>query len=248
MYNKAVQKSLVNYQPGMFAGIQTKTEPTLKRAIRTKTLKFICQADLSRQPSLDFARDMFMLSLYLQGISFIDLAYLRKNDIRGDGSIVYQRHKTRSVVTIAVDVVAWRIIDKYKEETMRSPYLLPIIKNAGKDERKQYETALRNQNRRLKKLAHRLGIRENLTSYVSRHSWATVAYHEGVATAVISQAMGHQSEKVTHVYLQSFDNTTLLKANDTVIKAIFGKMPYTRVKTIPQTQIEYNLIQESQLI
>lgn len=239
LYNKAVQRGIVVYEPGLFSGIQTKSEPTYKRAIQTKTLRIILQTDFSDSPYLDFARDMFMLSLYLQGISFIDLAYLRKNDIRGDGSIVYKRHKTRSTVTIAVDTLAWRIIEKYKDQTIHSPYLLPIIKNPGKDERKQYETALRAQNRRLKKIAERLCLTDNLTSYVSRHSWATVAYHEGVATAVISQAMGHQSEKVTHVYLKSFDNTTLLKANDTVIKAIFGRLPYSRSK--PINPLEYAL-------
>ncbi|NDV58874.1 site-specific integrase [Bacteroides sp. 519] len=245
LYNKAVQKELINYQPGLFEGVQTRSEPTYKRAIRAKTLKFICQADFSKYPCLDFARDMFMLSLYLQGISFIDLAYLRKTNIKGDGSIIYQRHKTRSTVTVAVDNLAWRIIEKYKEQTARSPYLLPIIKNPGRDERKQYETALRAQNRRLKKVARYLGIKDNLTSYVSRHSWATVAYHEGVATSVISQAMGHQSEKVTHVYLKSFDNTTLLKANDTVIKAIFGKLAYSQVQRVTRAQPEYRLRETS---
>jgi Site-specific recombinase XerD len=245
LYNKAVQKGMVPFIPKLFSGIQTKSEPTYKRAIRTKTLKIISQTDFSKFPYLDFARDMFMLSLYLQGISFIDLAYLRKNDVRSDGSIIYLRHKTRSMVTIAVDAIAWKIIDKYKDQTAHSPYLLPIIKNPGKDERKQYETALRAQNRRLKKIAERLCLNDNLTSYVSRHSWAAVAYHQGVATSVISQAMGHQSEKVTHVYLKSFDNSTLLKANDAVIRAIMGRSPYSKIKQNNNSSVEYNTIYET---
>ncbi|NDV58340.1 site-specific integrase [Bacteroides sp. 519] len=220
MYNKAVKQGLVELQGGLFEHLFTKAIPTMKRAVSSNTISQINEADLSGYPSLEFARDMFMLSFYLQGISFIDLAHLRKTDIYNN-VIVYQRRKTSSTVNIAVEPMAWEIIRKYESQTAGSPYLLPIVSGIiSADMQRVYTNALRTHNRRLKKIALLLGIKEKLTSYVSRHSWATIAYHEGVPTAVISEAMGHQSEEVTHIYLKSFDQSALSKANKMVISAI----------------------------
>lgn len=59
-----------------------------------------------------------------------------------------------------------------------------------------------------------------ISSYTPRHSWATTAKDEGVAISVISESLGHTSEKVTHVYLASFDNNAMSKANKKVIATI----------------------------
>ncbi|WP_163209650.1 site-specific integrase [Bacteroides sp. 519] len=221
MYNKAVKNGLVESQSGLFDHLHTKTVPTLKRAVSGKVISTISEADFSSNSGLEFARDMFMLSFYLQGIAYIDLAHLLKTDVYNNNTIVYRRRKTTSTVHVAVDSVALKIIRKYESKTANLPYLLPILNSTNaEDTQRLYSSSLRTYNRRLKKIAAQLNIEENLTSYVSRHSWATIAYHEGVPTAVISQAMGHQSEEVTHVYLKSFDQPILLRANQAVINAV----------------------------
>ncbi|WP_163209697.1 site-specific integrase [Bacteroides sp. 519] len=222
LYNKAVSSGDVTARAGLFDHLCTKPVPTQKRAVSPEVINQLCEGDLSKYPALAFSRDMFVLSFYLQGIAYIDLAHLRKNDVDGE-NLTYQRRKTRSTVPVVIDAEARKIINKYKNADPESPYLLPIIRSGSpKEERQLYKNALRKQNRHLKKIAQQLNITENLTTYVARHSWATIAHNEGVPTPVISQAMGHQSEEITHVYLQSFDHSVLSKANRIVIQTVLG--------------------------
>lgn len=222
IYNKAVKRGYVQPTAELFHHVFTGKVSTLKRAINPGILHVMYQANLSEFPALSFCRDTFLLSFYMQGISFIDLAYLRKSDVRGD-VLTYRRKKTGSVITIKLLPQAFEILSRYSHLTSHIPYLYPIITEPEKNERLQYENKLRTHNRRLRKLADLLHITDNLTSYVSRHSWATTAYHKGIPTSVISQAMGHRTEEVTKIYLASFDNETLGNANKIVFDAILEK-------------------------
>ncbi|NDV66756.1 site-specific integrase [Bacteroides sp. 224] len=220
LYHQALEIGLVKHIPDLFANILIRHTPTQKRALPAAIISLISEADLSGKKGLEFSRDMFMLSFYLQGIAFVDLAFLRKADWKG-GSIRYYRRKSKSYINTPVSEEAKRILLKYRALTSKeSPYLLPIITEKEREAYDQYQSALRNQNRRLKRIATFLGITENLTTYVSRHSWATIAHHEGVPASHISQALGHQTEVVTHVYLKSFDDSVLRNANSIVIAAV----------------------------
>ena len=117
------------------------------------------------------ARDLFILSYYLRGIPFIDLAYLRKTDIQ-DNVLCYRRSKTGRMLTITLEPWMWEIIKRYKCENTDSPYLLKIIRRPGSipEERKQYESALRLYNKHLYRLSERLGLRVRLTSYLAKHN------------------------------------------------------------------------------
>jgi len=219
--NKAEKKQLVQTDTDLFEHVYTGSEPTEKRAISMEALLKLEDADLSTCSSLSFSRDLFMLSFHLQGMSFIDLAHLRKSDLKGD-ILTYHRRKTGSRITLQVLSPARKLLKKYSKASMSSAYLLPIITTTGEDETKQYSTILRRYNRHLKKLAELLDISENLTSYVARHSWATAAYHSGVPTTLISEAMGHRTEEITRVYLAAFDTEQLAYANKVVLKALFS--------------------------
>ncbi|NDV67162.1 site-specific integrase [Bacteroides sp. 224] len=220
LYHQALEAKLVKHIPDLFANSFTGYTPTQKRALSAAVISLISEADLSGKKGLEFSRDMFMLSFYLQGIAFVDLAFLRKTDWKGD-NISYYRCKSKSYINTPVGEEAKQILLKYQALTSKeSLYLLPIITEKEKEAYDQYQSALRNQNRRLKRIASLLEITENLTTYVSRHSWATIAHHEGVPASHISQALGHQTETVTHIYLKSFNDDTLRKANDVVIAAL----------------------------
>lgn len=217
MYNKAVELGVFVNVPRLFLKTFTGLDPTIKRSVSPELIFRIARARLSG--TLDFCRDMFILCFYLQGMTFIDFAYLRKSDIQGD-YIVYRRRKTNSLITVSIREKAKKIIDKYAALMKDSPYVFPVIVDPAKDDAVQYQSALRSQNRRLKKLAAELGLNVTLTTYVARHSWATMAYHNKVPTALISEAMGHKTEEVTRIYLASFGLERLSEANDIVIKAL----------------------------
>ena len=218
--NKAERRGLIQTEADLFDKLYTGSEPTRKRAISGDTILKMNDADLARHPHLIISRDMFMLSFHLQGMSFIDLAHLRKADFK-DGYITYRRRKTGSPVNIEVLPPAIEILNRYHSTDNQSPYLLALIQEDGENKATPYRSLLRKYNRHLKALAEILEIKENLTSYVARHSWATAAYHIGVPTTIISEAMGHKTEEVTRVYLAAFSTETLAYANKMIWEALF---------------------------
>lgn len=189
-------------------------EETRKRALNIEQLRAVTEADLEDAPRLRMARDLFILSYYLRGIPFIDLAYLRKTDIH-DNVLCYYRSKTGRALSVTLEPWMWEIIERYRCENPDSPYLLRIIRRPGSipEERRQYESALRLYNKHLYQLSIRLGLEVRLTSYVARHTWATLAYNEDIPVAKISAGLSHASEEITHTYLRSFSTEQLAVVN-----------------------------------
>lgn len=154
-YNRAVEEGITeNKRP--FRRVYTGVEKTVKRALPLTLIKKIKSLDLTQAPSEDYARDMFMLSFYLRGMSFIDMAYLKKTDLK-NGKITYRRRKTGQQLTIAWTPEMQAIIDKYPDNPTQ--YLLPIIKKEGINERCAYRNASYNINHNLKKVAAKTGIK-----------------------------------------------------------------------------------------
>ena len=176
VYNRAVEKDLTtNRNP--FKHVYTGIDRTVKRAISLKAIKQIKNLDLSLQPSLDFARDMFLFSFYTRGMSFIDMAYLKKKDL-SNGILSYRRRKTGQQLIIRWEKCMQEIVDKYEDPL--SEYMLCIIKPMNGDARKQYQNAIYLINHKLKSIGDMIGIHLPLTMYVSRHSWASVAKNKNV--------------------------------------------------------------------
>ena len=215
VYNRAVEKGLtVNRNP--FKQVYTGVDKTIKRAIPLKAIKQIKNLDLTMQPSLEFARDMFLFSFYTRGMSFIDIAYLRKRDL-ANGVLTYRRRKTGQQLLIRWEKCMQEIVKKYGTPT-DSPYLLPIITTPGNAERAQYQAMLHRVNASLKRVARLAGIPVQLTMYVARHSWASVAKSKNIPISVISEGMGHDSEMTTQIYLASLDTTVVDRANAQILK------------------------------
>lgn len=110
------------------------------------------------------------------------------------------------------------LINKY--DTSDTPYLLPIIKNNGRDEIRQYKSEMMRINRNLKKIGYQLGLTIPLTSYVARHGWASIAKSQNIPLATISEAMGHDSEKTTRIYLSSLNDNTVDDANLLILNSL----------------------------
>ncbi|WP_278717260.1 site-specific integrase [Bacteroides caecimuris] len=216
IYNRAVEKELT-IQRYPFKHVYTGIDKTVKRAVPVTVIRQIRNLNLEHNPMLDYARDIFMFSFYTRGMSFVDMAYLKKKDLH-NGILSYRRQKTNQQLFIKWEKPMQEIIDKY--DTTGTPYLLPIIKDVGKDERRQYKNASHLVNCKLKKIGIQLGLTIPLTTYVARHGWASIAKSKNIPISTISEAMGHDSENTTRIYLASLNTSVIDKANSLIIKSI----------------------------
>lgn len=218
VYNRAVEKNLVTQQHP-FRHVYTGIDNTRKRAVDLGMIKSLKQMDLTGKQSQSFARDMFLMSFCLRGISFVDLAKLRKTDIRG-GYLYYTRSKTRQSLCVKWEPIMQEITDKYKPQVGSSEYLFPILSDDSTFNNNAYRNAQMRIGYNLKAIAKTLGLKENLTLYVARHSWATIARDSNVPVSVISEALGHDSELTTQIYLQSIQTSEVDKANASILEQL----------------------------
>ena len=215
-YNRGVAEGVIDNRCP-FKNVYTGVDKTVKRALPLEVIKQIKALDLAHVPSLDFARDMFMMSFMLRGMSFVDMAFLRKSDLM-NGYLIYRRRKTGQQLKIKWTREMQVILDKYPENS--TDYLLPIIKKRGANERCAYRNAGYNINHNLKTIAKRVGVKLPLTLYVARHSWASVAKAKGIPLSVISEGMGHDSEATTQIYLASLDTKVVDRANSIIMRSL----------------------------
>lgn len=221
IYNQAVKSGMVGKVDSLFANVFTGRDETRKRAIGFEVLACLRDADLSGRRSLMVCRDYFLLSFFLCGIPFVDLAFLRRADYV-HGVISYRRRKTDTLIVTSVKPLAVEVIERYMHPEQPSLYLLPIINRSVGNDWKAYQSALRLYNKNLKALSGYLGLDVHLSSYVPRHTWATLARQIGVPVSSISSILGHSSEEMTQIYLDSIDSHVLDEANQRVMDA-FGR-------------------------
>lgn len=214
-YNRAVERGLTE-QRSPFRGVYTGVARTLKRAVPIQVIRRMKALDLSDAPLLDFSRDMFLFSFYTRGMSFVDMAYLRRNNLLA-GVLVYCRRKTGQRLFVKWERCMQEIVDKY--DAPATGYLLPIIRRSG-DERAQYRNALHLVNCKLKTISAMMGLPVGLTMYVARHSWASIARSKRIPISVISEGMGHDSESTTQIYLASLDHSVVDRANELILRNI----------------------------
>lgn len=217
LYNKAVDDEIIE-DTKPFKKCYTGNEKTVKRAIPIAKVKQLAHIDLSdKKKHIQFARDMFMLSFYTRGMSWIDLVTLKKTDIQ-QGVIVYRRHKTNQRLYIKIEKPMKELFEKYWDDD--SDYLLNIIKSKDdKGARRESKNALLRINKALHELGKIIGV-QNLTMYVARHSWASACKASNIPISVISEGMGHDSEETTRIYLAQLDTSVVDKANRKIINQI----------------------------
>ena len=236
IYNKAVAEKIIRGRDEKpFAGVYTGVTKTMKRALRLEEVQKLLSLDLNglvKEQEPDNAKRIELEKLYTaqryfafcfnaRGMCFIDLAYLQKSNIRS-GVIKYVRKKTGQQMEVKVNNEMKAIIDSFSKETIGTPFLFPIIRDMGKDYRPQYENGLRIQNLRLKKLAAMADIPRQLSTHWARHSWANMGKQQDLPLRVISECLGHKSEKTTLIYLDQLDNSLLDSANDKITSAVYG--------------------------
>jgi len=214
IYNRATRElNILDKKPfdNAFTG-KTKTE---KRAITTYNIRKIASLILPEGSPEALARDMFLFSVYTMGMPFVDMVFLKKSQIK-NGGFDYFRHKTNQRIHVAIEPCMQAIINKYIKKS-HSEYVFPILdSNITKDVDALYAAKLAQYNRFLAAIAQKANI-PKLTSYISRHTWASIAYSENVDLNVISKGMGHTNTNATLVYVKEINDSRLSKANAGII-------------------------------
>ena len=219
MYNRAVSRQGI-HQTLPFRNVYTGVDKTCKRAVDEQLLADLLHLDIASKPRLVLARDLFIFSYCTRGMAFVDIAYLCKSDIK-DGYICYTRRKTGQPLQVRIEACVQEIIDRYADATKDLPYVFPVIRVLdSKKAYSQYQTGLRYYNKCLKMLAALLDNKVNLSSYTPRHSWASIARNHNVPLSVISEGMGHSSDKVTQIYLDSINNSLIDNANSEMVNSL----------------------------
>lgn len=217
-----VSSSKKNKFRQIFQSYKIKQHKTLKRSLTKEEIQFLLNYDVSDSPKLEKAKDFFTMTLFLRGMPTIDLIYLKKYNLTGD-YISYTRHKTGVALQVKVLPFVAILLKKYRSSN-NSSYLLEILKDNESEQAnfKRYRNFLRNYNRNLNILGDLLGFSIPLSSYVARHTWATQAKYIGTTITLISESLGHSSEKITYSYLKEFERNKLDEVNYNVYQNILS--------------------------
>ena len=221
VYNRAVDLRKASYVPHLFRSVYTGTRADRRRALDMEDMKKVFARLLQSDaitPAMKGAQELFILMFLLRGLPFVDLAYLRKSDLRGN-VISYRRRKTGRPLSVTLTTEAMFLLQKYMNWEEQSPYLFPILHSDEGSPKayREYQLALRNFNYQLELLGKALGLKDRLSSYTARHTWATTAYYCEIHPGIISEAMGHSSITVTETYLKPFRNKKIDEANIQVL-------------------------------
>lgn len=220
VYFRAVDAGLAPFRARLFKCVYTGTRVTVKRALTERVLRKLNVPNKLDRSRLENSRMLFLLLFMLRGIPFVDVAYLRKSDLRGN-VLHYRRRKTGAWLTVKVEPRAMCLIERLKNTDDRSPYLFPYINKVGAAAYRQYQNALRRFNSDLKLLGKQVGVGTSLSSYCARHSWATIANYCNYQQELISNAMGHSSVKVTEIYFRPHTDERIGRMNHEILTHVF---------------------------
>lgn len=214
LYNRAEETKLEVSQINPFIKYRIKTEKTVKRALSKENMRKIAQVDLSDDSKTDLARDVFMFSFFTRGMAIVDIIHLKKEQLNNT-LLEYRRKKTNQHLVVQVTEAIQYFVDKYHDP--QSEYVFPFLDPEKRQTiYRQYRQALCEINIQLKEVARRVGLSIDLTTYVARHSWASIAKETGAPISQISDGLGHTSEKTTQIYLKELDLSVLSKLNEKV--------------------------------
>ena len=226
MYHRAMEKDGNECHANPFAKVFTGRAKTVKRSVTQAEIKQLHSLQLEPDTTLAWARDIFLFSFYAMGMPFVDIAYLKKSQVK-EGYIRYARHKTGQRIQVALLPAMIDIMKRYERED--SEYVLPILVNDSKGTMKKtspeslhhlYQCRLRQYNYSLHRLSEKLSLPRSLSSYVVRHSWASIAYQHHVDIGLIGKALGHTKSSTTLLYIKSLTDPDLATANQSLMQEL----------------------------
>lgn len=216
IYNAALHEGLLHPEKSPFEGLRLRRSPTTKRAIPVSFIYRLAETRKKEEyPRRELTTDLCLFSFLACGMPFVDMAFLSRENIRGN-ELVYKRKKTGSQIRMEISDAMWRLIRKYEPDDGKRRFLFPILPDVERLTHAQYKYRLTLHNKELRLIGIEQGFPIRLTSYVTRHSWASAALENEVPVAVISQALGHSSEKTTRYYLSELDISKLTEARQKI--------------------------------
>ncbi|BDB56319.1 site-specific integrase [Flavobacterium ammonificans] len=211
IYNKAIKAKIIERSNYPFAEISIRTEKTAKRAVSKDDITKLIRLNLETNSTAERSLKYFLLSFYLRGMSFTDMAYLKQSNII-DGRVEYKRRKTHKNYSIKLFPEAQVLFKQFNVDG--SKYLLPILPNDALEDslgaKKLIRQFIKTTNKYLKRLSEQVGLSSPVTTYTSRHSFGTIAKRLGYSNELIAEALGHEfGNKITNIYLDTFDTDVL---------------------------------------
>ena len=229
IYNKAIADEIIDSNlypfrktPSDKRKYNIKKEKTRKRAIPIEHIAKIENYEHAKYDAMGKvnARLYFLFSFYMRGVNYVDMAHFKKLNII-NGKLNFKRSKTGRLFEIKINPKAQAILDYFElANKKQNNFLFPIIKRPFDKEltHNDIRQSLKNTNKHLKTIAKDVGISTTLTTYVSRHSWATIADKAGVDRKIISKGLGHSDLATTEIYIDDLvSNTDLEDADDIII-------------------------------
>lgn len=220
LYNSAITDGLIKKTDYPFDTFKVSRfkEATAKRSLTKEDIRRIMDCEVRTltkypKPFLQLAKDLFLFSYLSCGINLTDILHIRYADIV-DGRLVFNRQKTGKLLSFQLQPAVLDILDKYRQPNAHpQDYIFPVLRRSVHvTAQQQYGRVQRTNkriNRYLKLIGEHLHLPITLTTYVARHSFATVLKRSGVSTSIISESLGHSSEKITQIYLDSFENSQI---------------------------------------
>jgi site-specific recombinase XerD len=227
LFNKAIQEKLIKIEkyPFNVYKISKLSVKTKKRAISMESIQKISNLNFEID-SLDWhSENYFLFSFYTMGTNIVDIAHLTKANIE-DGRLKYKRMKTGNEYNIKLLAPALEILDYYLKH-QKSNYIFPMLNDTIHISPTQIHNRVKKVTKQINASLKSIGvlceIEIKLTTYVARHSFATFLKRNGVSTSIISEAMKHDTEKTTQIYLDSFENSVIDDANETLLSSFNKK-------------------------
>jgi integrase/recombinase XerD len=213
VYNRAIKEDIAKRDLYPFENYSIRETKPAKRAVPKSDIEKIRDAKLEKGSNHWHARNYFMFSFYNIGMNFIDIAFLKKKNIV-DGRLNYTRAKTGKIYSVKISEPAKAILSHYLKGKKDDDFVFNIVTGEKLPEQlASFRLIRRYYNKWLKQIAKSCKIEANITSYVARHSWATIAKDLNVPVSVISEGLGHEDIKTTQIYLDSFEVDVIDKAN-----------------------------------
>lgn len=213
VFNTAINRGVINQSlyPFKKYKISKLKSQKNKRALKVEEFKSIKALDISKHPHLLEAHNYFLFSFYTRGMNFVDMMHLKWSDIQ-NGRIYYTRSKTKGQFNVEIIDRAQEILDYYKVQNRPTDYVFPILLRNDLTPLQiatRKHKVLSRYNKKLKEIGKLCNVEKPLTSYIARHSFATILKQMGTSTDVISELMGHSDVQITMTYLKEFDSDVL---------------------------------------
>ena len=220
IYNKGIKEGYIEREAYPFYHYKIRMTPTAKRALDAEGLKKIVELEVDPDRKIFHYRNYFLISYMLYGMSFVDMCFLKLENIV-DGRIQVRRKKTSKQYNIKITDALWELLEYYIKDKSKDDYILPVItRNSLEDQYKDIDWERHRYNKGLKEIAKLCDIENRLTTYVSRHSFATQAMLQNIPLQAISSMLGHSKLNTTQIYLKSLPTDVLDVYNEKLLNAI----------------------------